>query len=220
MSHVLLLCSDGFFTVHSNALLRYTAHHHPLSDILSCFPASCTSYTVIRHFYPTSVTTAFWHSPPSHNYIINQHKTPLGAVTCGSGPSFPCQFSAPQPIFTPRLIDKENARRGRVIHRGQVKGLFLCWRYKVGDLMTRGDLVGEMPPLCCLVCANVAVAQCGAPLISQTYISPIDWQDTICGRSEQEALWPNIIVASSGFKYIQNTWSDWYSKAIYLTTLR
>lgn len=28
MSHFLLLCSNGFFTVHCNALLRYTAHHH------------------------------------------------------------------------------------------------------------------------------------------------------------------------------------------------
>lgn len=58
-----------------------------------------------------------------------------------------------------------------VIQRGQVMGLFLCWRWEVGDLMTRGDMVGEMPQLCCTVHANVAFAQlaeCSMLLISQT----------------------------------------------------
>ncbi len=50
-------------------------------------------------------------------------------------------------------------------------GVFLCWRCEVGDLMTRGDVVGEMPQLCSPLGAIVAVAQleeCSMLLISQT----------------------------------------------------
>lgn len=178
MSHFLLLCSNGFFTVHCNALLKYTAHHHPYQNPVMFPSLQLIEYgnkTLLSH---VSDFTAFWHSPPPHNCIINQHKNTTWCCHLWKWSKFyPCQFSAPQPIFTLWLIDKENARRGQMIHRGQVIGLFLCWRYKVGDLMRRGSLVGEMLPLCCLVFANVAVAQCGAPLISQTYMSPIEASD-------------------------------------------
>lgn len=75
-----------------------------------------------------------------------------------------------QPIFTHRLIDKENAERGMGIHRGQVMVLSLCWRCEVGDLMTRKTWWARFLLFARL---NVAVAQpveCGMLLIRPMFL--------------------------------------------------
>lgn len=75
--------------------------------------------------------------------------------------------------------------------------------------MTRGDVVGEMLPLCCLGCVSIAVAQlveCGSLLISQTLLFlerlVIDKTPSVVAvrkRARLAALLPNIFAASCGF---------------------
>lgn len=83
--------------------------------------------------------------------FISNKNTSWGCHLWKKANAFPVSAQH-QPIFTHQLIDVENAERGMVIRRGQVMWLFLCLRCEVGDLMSRGEVVGEICRLCCMVC--------------------------------------------------------------------
>lgn len=129
---------------------------------MRCFPCSIQSSNFRLEAH--SPLTIFSHIPDSSNLscscdfslpwfttellfcnmtaILISTKIPVVTVSCGKKKIIhlffsPCQSVALQPIFTHRLIDKENAMRRTVIHRGHVMVLSLCWRCEMGDLMTR-----------------------------------------------------------------------------------